>query len=345
MKKIKLLAGILIISISMVIASSAQAAFNDIPSTHQFNKEIKHLVDLGAIGGYPDGTYRAGNKVTRGQAAKILTVALKMPLINPATPTFKDVPKSNGFYQHIETLAAAGIIGGYPDGTFKGGNSLTRAQMAKIVSNSFDLEERSFVSFKDVDRNANYYPFVDKLATSKITTGYPDNTFKPSGIVTRGQIAAFTSRGIHSYDKSKYSYRDVFLNMSKAQVRVIEGVPSSDTKDKLVYDYVKGHPLNAEITYKFFYGELDIMEFDFDLKHISPTKEATEAFFNDIVTNTFKPIFGSETYNEKYEWMHSDISKDSLYAFWFTPQGNRIELELNVNNPRAGVTMVLRVVR
>src|SRR5690606_29148601 len=136
---------------------------------------------------------------------------------------FKDVPETNGFYQHIETLAARGIIGGYPDGTFKGGNSLTRAQMAKIVSNSFDLDERSYIQFKDVDRHADYYLFVDRLATSKITTGYPDNTFKPAGIVTRGQIAAFVSRGIHSYDKSQYDYRNVFLEMSKAQVRVIEG--------------------------------------------------------------------------------------------------------------------------
>jgi len=345
MRKIKWLAGILIISISFSLAPMAQAAFTDIPSKHQFKNEIDHLVELGAIGGYPDGTYRASNNVTRGQAAKILTVALRMPLINPATPTFTDVPKTNGYYQYIETLAAKGIIGGYPDGTFKSGNSLSRAQMAKIVANSFDLADRSFVTFKDVDRNAWYYLNVDQLATSKITTGYPDNTFKPSGIVTRGQIAAFVSRGIHSYDKSKYSYRNVFLDMSKAQVRVIEGIPSLENEKYLVYDYVKGNPLNAKITYTFFYGELDIMEFDFDLSHVPATEAATEAFFTNIVNTTFKPQFGDVTSNEKYKWMHSDFTKDVLYAFWFTPTGNRIELTLDVKSVEDGPKMVLRVVR
>lgn len=341
MKNIKWFAGIFIISISMLVATSVQAAFSDIPSSHQFKNEVDHLVELGAIGGYPDGTYRAGNNVTRGQAAKILTVALRMPLINPATPTFKDVPKSNDFYQHIETLAAKGIIGGYPDGTFKGGNSLTRAQMAKILSNSFDLDERSYVTFKDVDRHADYYLFVDRLATSKITTGYPDNTFKPAGIVTRGQIAAFVSRGIHGYDKSMYDYRDVYLEMSKAQVRVVEGIPSSETENTLVYDYVEGDPLNAKITYHFFYGKLDIMEFDFDLSHVPTTRAESEAFFKDIFNTTYKPYFGTP-YNELDRWMHTDHTKALMYGFWFTPQSNRIELQFDVKEQ---ANMNLRVVR
>ncbi|MFD1929307.1 S-layer homology domain-containing protein [Sporosarcina siberiensis] len=345
MKKTKWLIGTFIISISMLLAPMAHADFSDVPDDHKFKNYIDHLVELDAIGGYPDGTFRAESNVTRGQAAKILAVALKMPLINPATPTFKDVPKTNGFYTYIETLAAKGIIAGNPDGTFKSQNSLTRAQVAAIIANSFDLAERSYVEFKDVDRNQWYYLNIDKLATSEITVGYPGNLFKPSGIVTRGEIAAFISRGINGYDTSKYEYRNVFLNMSKAQVRVIEGIPSLENEKYLVYNSVKGNPLNAKITYTFFYGELDIMEFDFDLSHIPATEAATEAFFNDIVNKTFKPQFGDVTSNEKYEWMHSDFTKDSLYAFWFTPTGNRIELVLQVKSVEKGPEMILRVVR
>ncbi|WP_438315260.1 S-layer homology domain-containing protein [Sporosarcina sp. FA9] len=345
MKKIKWLIGTFILSISMFLAPMAQAAFSDVSDKHQFKGYIDHLVELNAIGGYPDGTYRVDNNVTRGQAAKILAVALKMPLINPETPTFKDVPKTNDFYTYIETLAARGIIGGQADGTFNPGNSLTRAQMAKILANSFDLAEKSYVDFKDVDRNEWYYLNIDHVATAKITTGYPDNTFKPNGIVTRGQIAAFVSRGINGYDKSKANYRNVYFDMSKAQVRAIEGVPSSENEKYLVYDNVKGDPLNAKITYTFFYGELDIMDFDFDLSHIPATEEATQAFFNDIVNTTFKPMFGDVTSNEKYEWMHSDYTNDLLYAFWSQTIAKKIELVLKVNSVEEGPTMNLNIRR
>ncbi len=345
MKKVKAFAVLLILSMSMVLSPIAHANFTDIPANHQFNKEINHLVNLGAISGYQDGTYRASQQVTRGQAAKILAISLRMPLINPNQPTFKDVPKSNANYQYIETLAAKGIIGGYEDGTFRPGNSLSRAQMSKIIANSFDLTERSFVMFQDVDRNAWYYPHIDQLATSKITTGYPDNTFKPNAIVTRGQIAAFVSRGIHGYDRNQFSYRDVYLKMSKAQVRTVEGIPSferknGETDDYIVYDYVNDSPLNTKITYQFLYGKLNVMEFDLDVKHIKPAE--TEAFFQHIVNNTNTPLFGPTTSNEKYKWTHSDISKDSLYAFWFSENGSRIELILKTNY-ESGTTMVLRI--
>jgi hypothetical protein len=55
-------------------------------------------------------------------------------LLNPATPTFTDVPHGSTFYQYIETAYCHEIISGYADGTFRPGNDATRAQIAKIAS-------------------------------------------------------------------------------------------------------------------------------------------------------------------------------------------------------------------
>ena len=54
-------------------------------------------------------------------------------MYTPPTPTFRDVPVSNAFYQYIETAYSHNIISGYVDGTFRPGNNVTRAQLCKIV--------------------------------------------------------------------------------------------------------------------------------------------------------------------------------------------------------------------
>ena len=67
-------------------------------------------------------------------AAALACVALAaLPLRSPATP-FADVPANHWAYQAIASLAADGLIDGYPDGTFKGDRPLTRYEMAAIVA-------------------------------------------------------------------------------------------------------------------------------------------------------------------------------------------------------------------
>src|ERR1700754_3585591 len=66
-------------------------------------------------------------------AALACLVAVATPLRAPATP-FNDVPQSRWAYDAIASLAADGLIDGYPDGSFKGDRPLTRYEMAAIVA-------------------------------------------------------------------------------------------------------------------------------------------------------------------------------------------------------------------
>jgi hypothetical protein len=65
-----------------------------------------------------------------GFAATIVFVPFARPAF--ATP-FSDVPANHWAYQYIQSLAADGVIDGYPDGTFKGDRPLTRYEMAAVV--------------------------------------------------------------------------------------------------------------------------------------------------------------------------------------------------------------------
>ena len=66
-------------------------------------------------------------------AAALTCLAALAPLRAPATP-FADVPANHWAYQAIASLAADGLIDGYPDGSFKGDRPLTRYEMAAIVA-------------------------------------------------------------------------------------------------------------------------------------------------------------------------------------------------------------------
>lgn len=71
-----------------------------------------------------------------------------------ASNPFSDVPKDSWAYDAVATLAADGVIDGYPDGTYKGNNTMTRFEMAQIVARA--------MAKTDIDKVDK--ALVDKLA-------------------------------------------------------------------------------------------------------------------------------------------------------------------------------------
>jgi hypothetical protein len=112
--------------------------FSDIEG-HWAEAYIEELYDQGITGGYPDGTYRPENLVTRAEMAVFLLNAMGVspPAIDNSTP-FSDI---NGHWAEIfiEELFDQGITGGYPDGTYRPENRVTRAEMAVFLANAFGI--------------------------------------------------------------------------------------------------------------------------------------------------------------------------------------------------------------
>jgi branched-chain amino acid transport system substrate-binding protein len=83
--------------------------------------------------GYPDGSFRPAQAVTRGQFAKMVVTGFGLSTRAPLTPTFSDVPLGDTYFSWIETGCAAGLIGGYDDGTFRPAVSTSRQQANSIL--------------------------------------------------------------------------------------------------------------------------------------------------------------------------------------------------------------------
>jgi len=106
--------------------------FSDVKGT-KYEEAVTLLNSLGIINGYPDGTFRPGNSITR---AEFTTIAIKLARLNliQSQGTFSDC-ELHWAKQYIDTAAKNSILSGYPDGTFRPDNLVTYAEGATILLN------------------------------------------------------------------------------------------------------------------------------------------------------------------------------------------------------------------
>ena len=177
-------------------ASVSIPTFSDLDLTTEQGKAMQKLVELGVINGYPDGTARPNETITREQAAKILTLLTrKNPDFDFGPNPFKDVPDSSWAYNYILFSYNWDYIQGTPELNFLPSNTLTRGQMAVILNNFFYFEEPMVaVEFTDVLPTDYYYDAVSNLVANEITKGTSATEFSPNMGVTRGQLAVFFDR-------------------------------------------------------------------------------------------------------------------------------------------------------
>jgi len=99
---------------------------------------IQKLWESGITTGYPDGTYRPENNVTRAEmAAFLIRAKIGDDFIYEEMPHFPDVSSDHWAFKYIQKLWESGITTGYPDGTYRPENNVTRAEMAAFLGRAF----------------------------------------------------------------------------------------------------------------------------------------------------------------------------------------------------------------
>jgi|GEM_PF-4838078 len=173
--------------------SSANCAmsFSDVSPADYHYEAVRYLYCMGAINGYPDGTFRPNNNTTRGQVTKVIVIAKGWPLVTPPAPSFTDVSRDNPFFAYVETARVRNIIGGYSDGTFRPNADITRSQLTKVVAlaEGWTLDNPARPSFNDVAPGSAFYIYVETSVRRGVVSGYSDGTFRPGNSATRGQIS------------------------------------------------------------------------------------------------------------------------------------------------------------
>jgi hypothetical protein len=158
----------------------------------KFRDDIVWLAEEGITTGCDVELFCPDGLVTRGQMATFLSRALDLPATGQ--DYFTD-DEGSSHETSINRLAAAGITSGCAADRFCPNGLVTRAQMASFLVRALDLPATSTDHFND-DEGLSHEAAINSLAQSGITSGCGTNRFCPSGIVTRGQMAAFLRRGL-----------------------------------------------------------------------------------------------------------------------------------------------------
>ncbi len=114
-------------------ASETKPNFPDTPSAW-YNKAINAVVEKGIMKGYPDGTFKPDASITRAELTQMIAMFDNKP---EGSAPFQDII-NHWAERPIGSEYKAGRITGYPDGTFRPDNEITRCEVAVILNNMFD---------------------------------------------------------------------------------------------------------------------------------------------------------------------------------------------------------------
>jgi len=185
---------------SYIVTIAHRWPFRDVQQGSWDDGPVQYLASLGVISGYPDGTFRPDQLVTRAQFAKILVGAMGWQIVSPQSGHFRDVTPGSWAYGYIETAVAHGVISGYPDGTFRPVAYVTRAELAKMVSvaRSWFMDSPYDGSFTDASPGDWFYQYAMMMHSAGVMDGYSDGTFRPNAPATRAQVAKITSLSLYT---------------------------------------------------------------------------------------------------------------------------------------------------
>lgn len=119
--------------------------------------------------------------------------------INYAYEPFSDI--EGWFHDYIIVAAAAGLVNGFPDGTFRPDENVTREQYITMLYRLFDTDEDkegAELTFTDAGTIGYGKEAVSWGVANGVINGYTDNTFRPNAKITRAEMAAMTYRALCS---------------------------------------------------------------------------------------------------------------------------------------------------
>jgi len=118
-------------------------SFGDVAGNHWACRYIEAIGEQDIAQGYPDGCFHPDETVSRAQIAVFLArahaggdAAVGEPT---GAPSFLDVDRGHWACRHIEYAREAGILQGFPDGSYQPDGTVTRDQMAVYVARTFKL--------------------------------------------------------------------------------------------------------------------------------------------------------------------------------------------------------------
>lgn len=221
---LSLIGGALFYTNGSDVKAAEAGIFSDVPTSHWSYPAIKDLAGKNIISGYGNGKFGFGDVATREQVAALIYRAL---LPNKQGGTFsndsaryvlQDGSTLNNPYRDIRagstlfpeevlTLTKLGIFNGDGNGGFRPKDSVSRAEMAQIIKNAFQVSAKQKHTFNDVPNGFWAEGAISAVQSNGIASGTGDGKFEPAKTVTREQYAQFLYNALQ-YKKPAVAVQD-----------------------------------------------------------------------------------------------------------------------------------------
>lgn len=144
---------------------------------------------------------------------KLLPLALTAAMIVPSVPAMAAPSDIAGHWAEsvITQWQSKGLIQGYEDGTFKPGNTITRAEFVTLMNNAKGFWSEGSINFSDVKNGSWFYSAVARAVAAGYVKGYSDDSFKPGNTITRAEAAVMIANAarLSANEAGAYRFTDV----------------------------------------------------------------------------------------------------------------------------------------
>lgn len=181
---------------------------------HWSAEYIQQAIDRKWISGYPDGSFRPDNNITRAEFSTMLWDALDLDTEETVSP-FKDVSEDDWFCRAAAGLYNAEIVSGYGNGIFAPNDMLTREMAFTMLANAFQLtpsDKNHYKAFSDSKEVSSWASAASSALTERgYVSGQGANRLAPKSPMTRGEMAAvlvniYDGENMYSIEKDRITF-------------------------------------------------------------------------------------------------------------------------------------------
>ncbi|GKS14984.1 hypothetical protein YDYSY3_59840 [Paenibacillus chitinolyticus] len=255
-----------VLVLGMLLPNFVQAAstgtLTDLDRSYA-QKEIAGLISEGILSGYPDGTFKPENPITRAEFAKILVLALGLKEEPAKSASFHDVDASSWYSGYVGSLVASGITQGTTASTFSPDAKVTREELVVFFVRAFGLAESASVKSPttkliDLDLASDWAKPSVSLAyeigfVNGIDNGEGGLLFKPKSSSDRQAVA----RLAYEFKTNNKAY------LSKAE-EILASKPEITQPEQQIQSLVSQSSTTIEVTFSSALTELNKEDFKFD---------------------------------------------------------------------------------
>lgn len=195
----------LILAVAMLISvcsftaladETASVTLTDIDYNSTVGKAVSRLVSTGIINGYPDGTYKADNTITRAEFSVVMVKfeGMQNSINAEALTGFEDLDLDENYAwvrPYVALAVQRGIINGFEDNTFRAADPVTYEQAVKMIMCALGYGESAKTPTIEGDWSSGYIAKAQRLGVTKNTS-----IANKTNAVTRGTVAILANNAL-----------------------------------------------------------------------------------------------------------------------------------------------------